>query len=231
MSESYVQIDKCCLAWKWPCPQFSLICTVDAWGLMSVLSNKLFVCDAGRRNFGFSVFSVVCVHICAWTEAIRHNFRSCVCACESEWWRFGSGYRVYCNQMWTGMWRAGMHWLLSVSHPSFSSLCPLSTPHASFYTTASCCPSDLLFRPSVCLRPWGVVFFLWKQHTVFISVNLLTIFVFTYLGSKMFQSCWCCNLFCHHMLIFLILCWNSHNNEKTDLNVCEKKCHVRLACV
>lgn len=116
-----------------------------------------------------------------------------------------------------------MHWLLGVSHPSFSSLCPLSPPHASFSPTPSCCPSDLLFRPSVCL--WLLVF-IFKQHTVFISVNLLTIFAFKYLVSKMFQSCWCCNVLCHDMSIFLITYSNSHNNDNTVGFKCLwKKCH------
>lgn len=88
-----------------------------------------------------------------------------------------------------------MHWLLSVSHPSFSSLCPLSPFNALFYPTLSCCPSDLLFRPSVYLWLLVFIFFSYWKHTVFISINLPTVFAFEYFVCKVLQGFWCCNVF------------------------------------
>lgn len=125
------------------------------------------LCVVGEGGTFDSVCFLMCVHICAWKWAIIDNFRSR--ACESEWWRFGSGYCVYCNQMWTGMWRAGMQWLVSVSHPSFSLLCPLSPPHASFYPAPSCCPSDLLFRLSV--RLWLLALFSFAKSNIMFSLG------------------------------------------------------------
>lgn len=108
--------------------------------------------------------------------------------------------------------------------PLFLPSCPLSPPHASFYPPPSRCPSDLLFRPSVCLWLLAFVFFCHKQHAVSISLNLLAIF-FKYLVSDMFQGCRCCDVFCRDKSILLILCSRLQNNDnsRSDLDACGGK--------
>lgn len=63
----------------------------------------------------------VCVYTCVPVH-MRVRDLHILCVCEGEWGIVSNGERVYCSQMWTGMWRVGMQWLLLPPHPSFSPL-------------------------------------------------------------------------------------------------------------
>lgn len=43
-----------------------------------------------------------------------------LCVCERQRGMVSNREHVYCSQMWRGMWRVGMQWLLELSRPSFS---------------------------------------------------------------------------------------------------------------
>lgn len=92
-----------------------------------------------------------------------------LCVCEGEWGIVSNGKCVYCSQMWTGMWRVGMQWLLEPSRPSFS---PLSLPFV---------PTSFLALPKTPLMPLRPFFLTsslstmsccWSCFTAYVSLCL-----------------------------------------------------------
>lgn len=101
-------------------------------------------------------FALVCAHV-----------GQILCVCERQRGIVSNRERVYCSQMWRGMWRVGMQWLLKLSRPSFSfltALCPHLMPHSpkkkpslplflipSFFTVSKCCLWFTVLSPHACM--------------------------------------------------------------------------------
>lgn len=87
------------------------------------------------------------VHVCPRCVPVHKRVRGLqnLRVCEREWGIVSNGDCVYCSQMWTGMWRAGMQWFLQSVPPLFLSSLP--------FVPISCLtlPKTPLFAPQTFL--------------------------------------------------------------------------------
>lgn len=101
-----------------------------------------------KRKIWSGIFLKGCYVQFVWTYVPLHmqvRALQISCVCERQWGIVSNRERVYCSQMWTGMWRVGMQWLLKLSRPSFIPLLLPFVPISCVYQKTPLYPHRLLY--------------------------------------------------------------------------------------